>query len=55
MIIDPLIGVIYLHALSQPPVHPSFGWVKIDLDRYKLCRGVIGPVPKHFLNNNSFT
>src|SRR6218665_1179892 len=42
-------------ALSQPPVHPSFGRVKIGLDGYKLCRGVTGRVPKYFLYNNSFT
>src|SRR6218665_3609315 len=41
-------------ALSQLPVHPSFVWVKIGLDRHKLCRGVIGRVPKYLLNNNSF-
>jgi len=35
--------------MSQPLVHPSFGWVKIGLDRHKLCRGVTGEVPKYFL------
>jgi len=35
--------------------HRSFGGVKIGLEGHKLCRGVTGPVPKYFLNNNSFT
>src|SRR6218665_4030489 len=33
-------------ALSQPPVHPSFGRVKIGLDGQKLWTGVIGRVVK---------